>query len=141
MDNCILPYKQIILDSGLLVVYERDLDQSEGIGPIRVIRINEEVLIRIDLKHLVKLNKQYFDCILATQRIILAVSEKTDDSGAMVGVININELSMARIAGQIEVHLATANDENHSYSNCGTADHPTDHLRKASGERNIEPEK
>ena len=108
MTHWILPYKQIVLDNGLLVIYEQELELSAESAPLlHVIRIGNHYFTQINQKHLVMLDAAAFDCLVATKRIVLAVSEMTDVSGTMIGCFEIDALSLGRILAHLEAHANT----------------------------------
>lgn len=104
-NNWILPYKQIILENGLLVIYEKDVDYENA--TLQVVKIDDSCFLRVGEAHLILLSVDDFDCIEKTRKIYLAESEKTDVSGVVQGFVEIDDMSMGKLIAYLEGALKT----------------------------------
>lgn len=102
----ILPYKQIILENGLLVIYEKDMDY--GNATLQVVKIDDSCFLRVGEVHLILLSLDVFDCIETTRKIYLAESEKTDVSGAVRGYVEIDDRAMGKLTAYLEGAMRAA---------------------------------
>jgi hypothetical protein len=104
----ILPYKQIVLESGLLVLFEQTVETKLGEAPpFQLVRKGNAFLLQVGEYHLVPLDVIVLDCIVMTRRLYFGVSEKTDISGVVMGILDIDEMSIGKIVAHQEAAYMT----------------------------------
>ncbi|MEI7636055.1 MAG: hypothetical protein WCJ37_02030 [Syntrophus sp. (in: bacteria)] len=104
MDNWILPYKQIILDSGLLVLFEQSpVPGAENTSLFQLVRADNAFLLKVGKNHLVPLSVNTIDCLMRTRRLYFAVSKKDDLYGGLVGILDIDDVAVGKLVAYLEV--------------------------------------
>ena len=104
MDNWILPYKQIILDSGLLCLFEHAPEPAaENASLFLLVRTDNAFLLKGGENHLVPLAVTTIDCLMRTRRLYFAVSEKADTYGGLVGILDIDDVAVGKLVAYLEV--------------------------------------
>lgn len=105
MEKYILPEKQIVLDSGLLVIYEEDITDELESQPIQVVVVGNACCLLLGKNHLVLPILDSFDCIAMTRRILIAFSKADDILGVMTGVYTIDDMAMGKMIAYVESGL------------------------------------
>ena len=102
----VVPYKQIILDQGLLVLYEQamtsDTDPETSRPTLHVITSDGFYYIQIGEDHLVLLDEATLSCIISTKKIYLAYSEKENLMGTLDGFIDLDAISLGKLLAHLE---------------------------------------
>ncbi len=98
----IIPYKQIFLDSGLLVIYEKDLEENAEKQPVQVVKLGDSCCLKLGYDHLVLLDRDSFGCIAMTRKILLAISKSENISGDLVGMFEIDDMAMGKLVAYLE---------------------------------------
>ncbi len=102
MEEWILPYKLIISDNGLLVIYENNLKPEDGRSDLQVINLADSLFLRIDKKHIIRIDNLIFDCIMKTRKITIAACGQQDVIGIEVGYIDITDVHLGKIIAYLE---------------------------------------
>ena len=99
----ILPYKQVILENGLLVIYEEEVACDDA--PLQVVTIRDTCYLLVGTAHLILLSVGVFECIEMTRKIFLAKSEQSSVSVAVQGHTVIDDVAMGKLIAYLEIGL------------------------------------
>ena len=101
--NWILPYKQIASDAGLFVIFDQDIEAEEDRLPeYHLAKKDNLFLLQIGKRHLVLLDMFVLECLIRTRKLLFAVSSKEEIHGNIIGVLELDEMSIGKIVAHLE---------------------------------------
>ena len=104
--NWILPYKQIASDAGLFVIFDQDIEAEEDRLPeYHLAKKDNLFLLQIGKRHLVLLDMLVLECLIMTRKILFAFSNKEEIHGNMIGVLELDEMSIGKIVAHLEAAI------------------------------------
>ena len=113
MPNWILPYKQIASDYGLFVIFDQDIESEEDQTPeYQLTKKDDLYLLQIGKRHLVLLDMFVLECLIRTRKLLFAVSSKEEIHGNIIGVLELNEISIGKIVAHLEAAISA--EQKHS---------------------------
>ena len=103
MPNWVLPYKQIASDYGLFVIFDQNIEAEEGYVPeYQLAKKDDLYLLQIGKRHLVLLDMFVLECVIMTRKILFAISSKEGIHGNIIGVLELDEMSIGKIVAHLE---------------------------------------
>jgi hypothetical protein len=103
----ITAYKYLILEDGILLVFEKELPLDDNI-PIDVIKgTDNDNYLRIKGSHLAKMNTELINWLKETKRLYVASSEMFDLKIKMQGAIELDDISMGKLLAYMEMTPAS----------------------------------
>jgi len=103
MSNWILPYKLIASDYGLFVIFDQGIQAEEDRVPeYHLAKKDNLFLLQIGKWHLILLDMLVLECVIKTRKILFAVSSKEEFNGNIIGVLELDEMSIGKIVAHLE---------------------------------------
>ena len=102
MDDMIISYKHILLENGLLALFEKNVDADDP-SRLQAVRAGNAYFLMVGEFRLIPLGSEILDCIARTKRIYLAVGGQNDSLGFMKGYVEIDDISLGRLIAHWEV--------------------------------------
>ena len=100
----ILPHKQIILETGLLVIHENAVDYENA--SLHVVKIDGSCHFLMGEAHLILLYPGVLECLEKTRRVYLAYCEKNDLAVYVQWHTDIDDMAMGKLIAYLEISEA-----------------------------------